>query len=517
MFITSVFIERRLTIGFVKFMNIFKLGIQRTGTGIPVQAEIDPLIDPCVAASYTFDFVSAQEFLEEGTSVEIEVAGGIGPFTWTAISPGISLAAVSTIGRFNTVTCNLVPYDEKASIQVTDSCGNAISTSIPIMQDWDCGCLSGVCATYPGLVITPSAGTDPDAIVDGDAFEVTGGLPPYRWRITGAAVDASVVGTGTIAGMYWASSSNYNMTITVIDACGRRNSITGTRYVQPAEIISGWILAPGETVEYNYGCDDDPRWSISCGEIDRRTGLIKNLDECKCNATVTVTVDTSCGDPDESTENNPGFSTLTLSGSDAPVVGDIYSVSGGVSPIIFSFDGGTIDSETGEILSITSCGGSSGNGAGGSVTASDACGQTASIDVRLPGGNWVTTNVEDFPEFNNSNQAYSVTTESTNIQYIEYYNMSTYHITKEKGPAANYNATSCSNAGLSQEFNENGFCCIPDVADVMVSMESYPDSNSYGTVLSPSFSGDDGCYAYDIPAQELNFRTFKRITREWQC
>lgn len=363
-------------------MNLFKLGIQRTGTGIPVQAEIDPLIDPCVAVPYTFDFVSTQGFLEEGTSIEVEVAGGIGPFTWTAISPGISLAAASTIGRFNTVTCNLVPYDEKASIQVTDSCGNVISTSIPIMQDWDCGCLSGDCAASPDLVITPSAGTDPNAIVDGDAFEVTGGLPPYRWRITGAAVDASVVGTGTIAGMYWVSTSNYNMTITVIDSCGKQTSIPGTRYVQPVEIIPGQILVPETTVEYNYGCDDDPRWSISCGEIDRRTGLIKNLDGCECVSTITVTVQDGCGNSDSSEEVNINLETLTITGTTAPVEGSVYSGVGGVAPYIFSSSCGSIDSN-GKLTGISNCCGT------GTIYVTDQCGSTAELNVAFQQGHWI--------------------------------------------------------------------------------------------------------------------------------
>lgn len=379
-------------------MNIFDLKItESSNTVIPLSVTSDK--DPCIAASYSFTFVPTQGFLEEGTSIEVEVTGGICPFTWTAISPGISLAAASTIGRFNTITCNLVPYDEKASIQVTDSCGNIISTSIPIRQDWDCGCLSGVCAASPDLVITPSAGTDPNAIVDGDAFEVTGGLPPYRWRITGAAVDASVVGTGTIVGFYDVVTGNYNVTISVIDACGKQTSISGTRYVQPTEIISGWIPAPETIVEYNYGCDDDPRWSISCGEIDRRTGLIKNLNGCECKATVTVTVDTGCGDPVESVEDNPDLSILTISGSDAPVVGSIYTAAGGSGDLIFSFDSGTISTTatTCTITSIDSCG-VSGTARIGNITVSDNCDpiQIAELAVKLPGGTWVRISSTDY-------------------------------------------------------------------------------------------------------------------------
>ena len=84
-----------------------------------------------------------------------------------------------------------------------------------------------------------------------------------------------------------------------------------------------------------------------------------------------------CNDPPE----------LELTGEDAPSVGDVYTASGGEGVYHYSFDGGTI-SKSGEILSITSCGGSQNNGAVGSVTVTDSCGQSKSITVRLPGGSW---------------------------------------------------------------------------------------------------------------------------------
>ncbi len=68
---------------------------------------------------------------------------------------------------------------------------------------------------------------------------------------------------------------------------------------------------------------------------------------------------------------------LTLSGTDEPEVGDIYTASGGVAPYTWSFSGGTIDS-SGEITTITGCGVAT-------VSVSDACGYAANIVVRLPG------------------------------------------------------------------------------------------------------------------------------------
>ena len=87
---------------------------------------------------------------------------------------------------------------------------------------------------------------------------------------------------------------------------------------------------------------------------------------------------------------------LELSGADeleSTTDYEQYTASGGVLPYSYSFDGGSINS-SGLITSITSCGGSSGNGAVGSITVTDACGQTKSITVRLPGGQWVEQSVE---------------------------------------------------------------------------------------------------------------------------
>ena len=77
---------------------------------------------------------------------------------------------------------------------------------------------------------------------------------------------------------------------------------------------------------------------------------------------------------------------LFLTGTDAPTVGSTYSASGGTAPYSYSFDSGSISS-TGEILSINACGAPDSSRAG-IVSVTDACSQTAEIDVRLPGGYW---------------------------------------------------------------------------------------------------------------------------------
>lgn len=115
------------------------------------------------------------------------------------------------------------------------------------------------------------------------------------------------------------------------------------------------------------GSDSDHRQIIICPE---------GADP---NRQITICPD-DCADPPE----------LFISGADgldSTTDYEQYSASGGVTPYSWSFDGGDIDS-SGLITSITSCGGSQNGGAMGSVTVTDACGQTASIAVRLPGGSW---------------------------------------------------------------------------------------------------------------------------------
>lgn len=118
------------------------------------------------------------------------------------------------------------------------------------------------------------------------------------------------------------------------------------------------------------GTDSEHREIMVCSEQDSTDD---GREIVVCNEQ-----DVDCSDPPE----------LDIEGPGAPVVGSVYTPSGGVEPYSFSMSGGTIDDD-GEVLSVTSCGGSGGNGAVGSVTVTDACGQSASLTVRLPGGSWV--------------------------------------------------------------------------------------------------------------------------------
>jgi hypothetical protein len=68
--------------------------------------------------------------------------------------------------------------------------------------------------------------------------------------------------------------------------------------------------------------------------------------------------------------------------------GTQFTAAGGRAPYSYSFDGGTINSATGETDSINGC--SSGGPAAATVTVTDACEKSSSAEVRLSGGTWGT-------------------------------------------------------------------------------------------------------------------------------
>lgn len=74
---------------------------------------------------------------------------------------------------------------------------------------------------------------------------------------------------------------------------------------------------------------------------------------------------------------------LFLTGTIAPDIGDQYTAIGGVQPYAFRLSCDGEISETGIITDLTGCCGS------GTVTVTDACGQSTSRDVRWPLGQWV--------------------------------------------------------------------------------------------------------------------------------
>ena len=121
--------------------------------------------------------------------------------------------------------------------------------------------------------------------------------------------------------------------------------------------------------------------------LDVGTAFIVDPECCPGD---TVTASTSCGQ--SGSFDIPDAAPVTCSGPEDCTVGDVYVGGGGVPPYTYSFGGGTIDPDTGEILSITACSGPAADRfAEVTATALGCSGGSGSIEVRLPGGVWVET------------------------------------------------------------------------------------------------------------------------------
>ncbi len=123
-------------------------------------------------------------------------------------------------------------------------------------------------------------------------------------------------------------------------------------------------------------------WSISSGAIDQ-TGKIMAL---AC-ADPTIAATDFCG-RSASLTTDLLTSPMSVSGTDTPVVGSGYSVSGAVGEVSWSISPGSINSETG-IVTAVGCG-------SGTVTATDSCGRSASKVVRFAEGYWEQIASESF-------------------------------------------------------------------------------------------------------------------------
>lgn len=78
-------------------------------------------------------------------------------------------------------------------------------------------------------------------------------------------------------------------------------------------------------------------------------------------------------------------SSMKIDGPDTPSEDSQYSVEGGKPPYVWDISSGSINVDTGAIISLSGACGS------GTVKVTDACGNTESLPVRFPSGKWVTT------------------------------------------------------------------------------------------------------------------------------
>ena len=177
-----------------------------------------------------------------------------------------------------------------------------------------------------------------------------------------------------------------------IDPCLNAVDPCGCKSLPPAPVeIQGPDVATLDSVYSAVaGTGRAPyEFGITEGEIDTSSGKITEVPECPCTATVAIK--DACSQFDTMAVEFKADTELAISGSSSPVVGDFYAATGGSGDYVFSFQGGEIDAETGEVLSVISCGGPLGNGAIGSVSVTDKCQASASMEVKLPGGEWVLT------------------------------------------------------------------------------------------------------------------------------
>jgi hypothetical protein len=99
------------------------------------QAALDDCITACQCAEgMAWDTENSPETIVAGSSVQVFVTGGRGPYTWSVSGNGYSLLVSETVTGINQVTCAEgdcgTDYDASVSISVIDACGNTASGTL---------------------------------------------------------------------------------------------------------------------------------------------------------------------------------------------------------------------------------------------------------------------------------------------------------------------------------------------------------------------------------------------------
>jgi len=112
--------------------RVVKVELSRIGTGQPHGFEmIQDYTGSCDDPEYYFRWVPTYCSLLDNTTINLEVAGGIGPFTWEVSGSNFALTESTTAGRTNTVgTTYTVAANDSAVVTVTDNCGNVVTGNI---------------------------------------------------------------------------------------------------------------------------------------------------------------------------------------------------------------------------------------------------------------------------------------------------------------------------------------------------------------------------------------------------
>lgn len=154
----------------------------------------------------------------------------------------------------------------------------------------------------------------------------------------------------------------------------------------PIQITEGQDVCAGSSLSVSGG-RAPYTYDLAGGSVDQDTGTVTETPTNQTSATLTV-ID-NCGVPATSSVQIQALSGLTLDGPEMPGEGSQYSVSGGIAPYVWSFSGGSID-ENGMVSNISACT-APGEVRSATVTATDSGCRTASIEVLLSGGAWVST------------------------------------------------------------------------------------------------------------------------------
>lgn len=159
----------------------------------------DPLgaVDPCRGTVHaTLDGITSPvHYVECGTSHEIGMDGGVPPFELSGVA-GALTGDVSG-STYTAPPCETCKTDVTDHIQIVDACGRRPNLIVKTV--------------FPkGNEIIDTEG--PDAPVDGDCYEVLGGVAPIQWSISAGFIDDN--GCVTVTGECGVA------TITAEDACG---------------------------------------------------------------------------------------------------------------------------------------------------------------------------------------------------------------------------------------------------------------------------------------------------------
>lgn len=289
---------------------------------------------------------------------------------------------------------------------------------------------------------------------------------------------ASVAGTG---------QKSISKTIGVTAGTGPGSTIIKRAPISIApgtEMITGCLIASKNAKSpLTWGGDvaEDAQWGCykpvpGCTDTEdgKPAGVVELTDDCGETA-----------DPVEFP-----FDALEVTGTDTPVIGSRYSASGGTAPYSFSGTGLTL-TEDGEVTAFGECAGP-GELRTGKVKATDSCGRTSEMTVRLPGGAWIQVEVGDCDRFWADGYV-SLTFISGGTKMVKQYQHSGCEcfgqVYQTVGSCRKYNQYTCSGSGYAfYRADDTWFDGVPECDPVSPSVGL--ESLNYDARTDVGYAGD---------------------------